>query len=121
MLCTVGYTLAVKRLSAHYPALFLTAAQAFIGSVLYLPLLPFAELTGVIDGPAMLAVLYLGAVVSVLGHAIDDVRAEFPTVRWCHFTRQAQGRFLHTQIIRAHHSDEVAGKRSGLGGSGHGL
>ncbi|MCC9000348.1 MAG: DMT family transporter [Candidatus Contendobacter sp.] len=68
MLCAVGYTLAVKRLSAHYPALFLTAAQAFIGSVLYLPLLPFVEITGVVDGPAMLAVLYLGAVVSVLAY-----------------------------------------------------
>lgn len=68
MLCAVGYTLAVKRLSAHYPALFLTAAQAFIGSVLYLPLLPFVEITSVVDGPAVLAVLYLGAVVSVLAY-----------------------------------------------------
>lgn len=80
MLCAIGYTLAVKRLSAHYPALFLTAAQAFIGSALYLPLLPFAELTGVIDGPAMLAVLYLGAVVSVLAylcynHALSQLPA----------------------------------------------
>ncbi|CDH46781.1 DMT family transporter [Candidatus Contendibacter odensensis] len=68
MLCAVGYTLAVKRLSAHYSALLLTAAQAFIGSVLYLPLLPFAAIPVVVDGPAMLAVLYLGAVVSVLAY-----------------------------------------------------
>lgn len=68
MLCAVGYTLAVKRLSARYPALFLTAAQAFIGGVLYLPLLPFAEFAATIDWPALLAVLYLGAVVSVLAY-----------------------------------------------------
>ena len=80
MLCAVGYTLAVKRLSAYYPALFLTTAQAFIGCVLYLPLLPFAEITAVMDGPAALAVLYLGAMVSVLAylcynHALSQLPA----------------------------------------------
>lgn len=68
MLCAVGYTLVVRRLSAHYPALFLTAVQAVIGSALYLPLLPFATFTAAIDGPALLAVVYLGAVVSVLAY-----------------------------------------------------
>ena len=68
MLCAVGYTLAVKKLSARYPALFLTAVQAFVGSVLYLPLLPFAEFTATVAWSALLAVLYLGAVVSVLAY-----------------------------------------------------
>jgi len=68
MLCAVGYTLVVRRLSVHYPALFLTAVQAFLGGVLYLPLLPFAEFTATVDWPALLAVLYLGAVVSVLAY-----------------------------------------------------
>lgn len=68
MLCAVGYTLVVKRLSAHYPALFLTAVQVFLGGVLYLPLLPFAEFTMTVDWPALLAVLYLGAVVSVVAY-----------------------------------------------------
>jgi len=68
MLCAVGYTLVVRRLSAHYPALFLTAVQAVIGSALYLPLLPFATFTTAVDGTALLAVWYLGAVVSVLAY-----------------------------------------------------
>ena len=68
MLCAVGYTLIVKRLSAHYPALFLTAMQAFIGTALYLPLLPFAEFSLTVSWSALLAVLYLGAVVSVLAY-----------------------------------------------------
>lgn len=68
MLCAVGYTLVVRRLSAHYPALFLTAVQVFLGGVLYLPLLPFAEFTATVNWPALLAVLYLGAVVSVLAY-----------------------------------------------------
>ncbi len=68
MLCAVGYTLIVKRLSAHYPALFLTAMQAFIGAVFYLPLLLFAEFSLTVSWPALLAVLYLGAVVSVLAY-----------------------------------------------------
>ena len=33
-----------------------------------MPLLPFAAIPVVVDGPAMLAVLYLGAVVSVLAY-----------------------------------------------------
>jgi len=68
MLCAVGYTLVVRRLSAHYPALFLTAVQAFLGGALYLPLLPFAEFTAAVDWSALLAVGYLGAVVSVLAY-----------------------------------------------------
>jgi len=68
MLCAVGYTLAVKHLSSHYSALFLTALQAFIGSALYLPLLPWTTFSATVDRPALLAVFYLGAVVSVLAY-----------------------------------------------------
>lgn len=42
--------------------------QAFIGAALYLPLLPFAEFSLTVSWPALLAVLYLGAVVSVLAY-----------------------------------------------------
>jgi drug/metabolite transporter (DMT)-like permease len=70
MLCAVGYTLTVKHLSTYYSALFLTAAQAGIGSVLYLPLIPFATFNTTVTNawPALLAVLYLGAVVSVVAY-----------------------------------------------------
>lgn len=39
---------------------------------LYLPLLLFAEFTTTVDWPALLAVLYLGAVVSVLAYLFDN-------------------------------------------------
>lgn len=70
MVCAAGYTISVKHLSSHYPALFLTAFQAFIGSLFFLPflLLPGAGLpTGWVTVPA-LAVIYLGVAISCVAY-----------------------------------------------------
>ena len=37
MVCATGYTLTLKKLSARYTPLFLTAIQAFIGALFFLP------------------------------------------------------------------------------------
>lgn len=66
MLCATGYTLLLKHLSARYSAFFLTAMQAFIGSLFFLPLAwatsPLPESVSVLG---MGALLYLGTVVTV--------------------------------------------------------
>lgn len=71
MLTAVGYTLAVKRLSVRYSAGFLTALQTVIGTILFLPfvlLRPAAWDYAALSWPAALAVLYLGAGVSILAY-----------------------------------------------------
>ncbi|MDA7088641.1 DMT family transporter [Pseudomonas sp. SA3-5] len=66
MLCAMGYTLLLKHLSARYSAFILTAMQAFIGSLFFLPLaLLSAPLPASISPQGMLAVAYLGVVVTV--------------------------------------------------------
>lgn len=66
MLCAMGYTLIVKFLSARYSAFFLTAMQAFVGALFFLPLAFFsAPLPTVISAQGLGAVLYLGLVVTV--------------------------------------------------------
>lgn len=67
MICAAGYTLIAKSLTARYSPFFLTATQALIGCLFYFPLL-FLPATVLPDqlhpGPA-LAILYLGAVVTL--------------------------------------------------------
>ncbi|WP_300655781.1 DMT family transporter, partial [Pseudomonas sp.] len=66
MLCAMGYTLLLKHLSARYSAFILTAMQAFIGSLFFLPLaLLSAPLPASISPQGLLAVAYLGVVVTV--------------------------------------------------------
>jgi drug/metabolite transporter (DMT)-like permease len=66
MLCATGYTLLLKHLSSRYSAFFLTAMQAFIGSVFFLPLAsitsPVPESVSALGIGAM---IYLGTVVTV--------------------------------------------------------
>lgn len=66
MLCATGYTLLLKHLSARYSAFFLTAMQAFIGSLFFLPLAwatsPLPESISVLG---VAALVYLGTVVTV--------------------------------------------------------
>lgn len=67
MVCATGYTIALKSLTERYDPFFLTAMQAFAGCLFYLPLLflPATELpTAFHPGPA-LAVVYLGAVITL--------------------------------------------------------
>jgi drug/metabolite transporter (DMT)-like permease len=70
MVCAAGYTISVKHLSSHYPPLFLTAFQAFIGSLFFLPflLLPGAGLPTSWETVPALAVIYLGVAISCLAY-----------------------------------------------------
>jgi drug/metabolite transporter (DMT)-like permease len=71
MLCAMGYTLLLKYLSARYSAFILTAMQAFIGAIFFLPLaLAFEPLPVQVSQSGLLAVLYLGMVVTVLGYGL---------------------------------------------------
>ncbi|MCO6055638.1 DMT family transporter [Pseudomonas sp. MOB-449] len=66
MLCATGYTLLLKHLSSRYSAFFLTAMQAFVGSLFFLPLAwatsPLPESVSALGIGAM---IYLGTVVTV--------------------------------------------------------
>ncbi|MDR3641520.1 MAG: DMT family transporter [Humidesulfovibrio sp.] len=68
MCCATGYTILLKKLSARYSPMFLTATQALLGCVVFLPLmfLPGQHLpTAFVLVPA-LSIVYLGAA-STLG------------------------------------------------------
>ncbi|MBM7060510.1 DMT family transporter [Pseudomonas sp. UL073] len=66
MLCATGYTLTLKHLTTRYSAFFLTAMQAFIGSVFFLPVAwVSAPLPSELSPLALGSVIYLGIVVTV--------------------------------------------------------
>ncbi|HCP54162.1 MAG: EamA family transporter [Pseudomonadaceae bacterium] len=66
MVCAMGYTLLLKHLSGRYSAFILTAMQAFIGALFFLPLAvaqaPFPEQ---VSAQGIGALLYLGIIVTV--------------------------------------------------------
>jgi drug/metabolite transporter (DMT)-like permease len=66
MVCAVGYIITLKKLTARYSPLLLTAFQAFVGSIFYLPFLflPSTRLPQQFDLGGTLAVVYLGAFIS---------------------------------------------------------
>jgi drug/metabolite transporter (DMT)-like permease len=66
MICAAGYTISLKHLTDNYPPLFLTAFQAFIGSLFFFPFLLLPEIgfpTELNNGP-FLAVVYLGTFIT---------------------------------------------------------
>ncbi len=67
MVCATGYTITLKHLADRYSALFLTAMQAFIGSIFYMPFLflPATQLPVRFDPSAGPAVIYLGTVITL--------------------------------------------------------
>ncbi|SDH36187.1 DMT family transporter [Pseudomonas panipatensis] len=66
MLCASGYTLLLKHLSARYSPFILTAMQAFIGSIFFLPLAVLSAGTPPApSGQGLFALVYLGSVVTV--------------------------------------------------------
>ncbi len=67
MVCATGYTIAMKSLTKRYSPLFLTAFQAVCGCLFYLPLLflTFTELPDRYPLAPTLAVIYLGAVITL--------------------------------------------------------
>ncbi len=72
MAMATGYTLLVRLLSRNYHPFFLSAAQAIIGSLFFLPLAlyfdPWKSFSFHISG--FLAILYLGSVVSFLAYSL---------------------------------------------------
>jgi drug/metabolite transporter (DMT)-like permease len=67
MISATGYIILMKYLSRTLPVLFLTAMQAFIGTLFFGPLLllPAVQLPVSMPLPALLSVLYLGTFVTV--------------------------------------------------------
>lgn len=67
MCCATGYTILLKRLSARYSPLFLTAVQALIGCVFFFPLmfLPGQRIPTEFVLIPGLSVIYLGAAITL--------------------------------------------------------
>lgn len=70
MVCAAGYTIALKHLTSNYPPLFLTAFQAFIGSLFFFPFLlqPDIGLPQQWDTIPASAIIYLGTFVTLGGY-----------------------------------------------------
>ena len=67
MLCATGYIITVKRLTSRYSPFALTALQAFVGAVFYLPVLflPATTLPAHLDLGGVLSIVYLGIFVTL--------------------------------------------------------
>ncbi len=67
MVCATGYIITMKKMTRYYSPFFLTATQAVTGFVFYAPLLllPSTTLPAAIDATGLLAVVYLGAFVTI--------------------------------------------------------
>ena len=67
MVCATGYIITLKLLTARYSPFILTALQAMVGSVFFLPLLflPSTALPTHFDPGAVLAIIYLGAFITL--------------------------------------------------------
>ncbi len=74
MVCATGYIIALKQLSARYTPFFLTAIQAFSGSIFYFPflLLPSTRLPHSFDPVSGAAVIYLGAVITLGAYGLNN-------------------------------------------------
>jgi len=66
MVCAAGYTVSLKHLTDNYPPLFLTAFQAFIGSLFFFPflLLPSVGFPTEWNNGPLLAIVYLGTFIT---------------------------------------------------------
>lgn len=67
MICAAGYTVSLKHLTSNYPPLFLTAFQAFVGSLFFFPflLLPGVGFPDQWQTAPGLAVIYLGTFITL--------------------------------------------------------
>ncbi len=67
MVCATGYVITLKRLVAAYPPFLLTGVQAAVGTLFYFPLLflPSTQLPTAHPGVPLLAVAYLGTLVTL--------------------------------------------------------
>lgn len=67
MVCATGYFITLKRLTSRYSPFVLTAIQALVGTVFYLPVLwlPTTTLPNHFDSGGVLAIVYLGAFITL--------------------------------------------------------
>lgn len=79
MVCATGYTLAMRTLTKRYSPLFLTAVQAVVGCLFYFPLLflPGTALPTTFEPTSTLAVIYLGAVISIGAYGLYNYGLKF--------------------------------------------
>jgi len=72
MICATGYTLILKKLTSRYTPLFLTAFQAFTGSIFFLPFLFLGstEIHFRIETVPFLAIIYLGIFVTLAAYGL---------------------------------------------------
>ncbi|MDA7848327.1 DMT family transporter [Sulfurospirillum sp.] len=72
MVCGAGYAISIKHLTKKFSALFLTAIQAFIGCIFFLPFALWEYNTMVMDfnQEAILWVVYLGVFVTLGGYGL---------------------------------------------------
>jgi len=77
MVCASGYFIMFKHLSGRYGSFFLTATQAFIGAIFYLPflLLSYVQKPTTLEFAPTLAVLYLGVVVTLGAYGLYNFGA----------------------------------------------
>ena len=77
MVCASGYFIVFKHLSGRYGSFFLTATQAFVGAVFYLPLLllPSIHIPRSFEPAPALAVIYLGVVVTLGAYGLYNYGA----------------------------------------------
>lgn len=72
MICATIYTITVKRLTAFYPAFFLTAIQAWIGALFFAPFLALPQVPLPVSFllVPMSAILYLGLAVTLAAYGL---------------------------------------------------
>ncbi|RXJ97969.1 EamA family transporter [Arcobacter sp. CECT 8986] len=72
MTCAAGYTIVAKHLTYKFSALFITAAQAFVGAIFFLPFssYEFATSEFVFNLEGFLWIMYLGVVVTLGGYGL---------------------------------------------------
>lgn len=72
MICGAGYAISIRHLSAKFSAIFLTAIQAFVGTIFFAPFALWEYMTIQMDftTDAMLWVVYLGVFVTLGGYGL---------------------------------------------------
>ena len=74
MVCGAGYTIVLRHLVKDFSPLFLTAIQSFAGTLFFLPLTVFEYMTStsttLFSLDSVLAVIYLGSVVTLGGYGL---------------------------------------------------
>ncbi len=72
MVCGAGYTIVLRHLVKDFSPLFLTAIQSFAGTLFFLPLTVFEYMTSTVTFSldSVLAVIYLGSVVTLGGYGL---------------------------------------------------